>query len=244
MSQSISCSIVFSANHAGLSDLRAQLIDTAGANVGSAVSTGFVVIGSAANGNYGWTGNVADDFQGFINFYSLATPTIAAMVAVNQLAIPSASDVWAYTVRTLTGVAGVLTVVSPVASSGAISIRRGDTVLIVLTGLGNISARTKLYFTVKDNLQASDAESIIQIEETAGLLVLNGASAATSSDGSIVVNDAVEGNITVTLKAALTNVLAIQSGWRYDAQIVTATSVNTLAEGTASIIADVTRMIA
>lgn len=85
MTQSISCSIVLGSSHAGLSDLRAQLYDTAGATVGSAVSTGFVVIGNAANGNYGWTGDVADDFQGYINFYSLATPTIAAIVAVNQL---------------------------------------------------------------------------------------------------------------------------------------------------------------
>lgn len=86
MTQSISCSIILGANHAGLSDLRAQLYDTAGATVGSPVSTGFVVLGNAANGNYGWTGNVADDFQGFINFYSLADATIAAMVTINQLA--------------------------------------------------------------------------------------------------------------------------------------------------------------
>lgn len=91
MTQSISCSIILGANHAGLADLRAQLYDTAGATVGAAVATGFFVVGNSANGNYGWTGNVADDFQGFINFYSLATPTIAAVVAVNQLPIPSAS---------------------------------------------------------------------------------------------------------------------------------------------------------
>jgi len=67
---------------AGLSDLRAQLFDTAGSNVGSAVSTGFVEIGS---GNYLWHyASIPDAHRGGVKFYSNATPaTILAANAIN-----------------------------------------------------------------------------------------------------------------------------------------------------------------
>jgi hypothetical protein len=66
----------------GLTDLRAQLFDTEGSNVGSAVSTGFVEIGS---GNYLWHyASIPDAHRGGVKFYSDATPTtILAANAIN-----------------------------------------------------------------------------------------------------------------------------------------------------------------
>jgi hypothetical protein len=67
---------------AGLNDLRAQLFDTDGVNSGSAISAGFVEIGS---GNYIWTySGFADDFRGGVKFYRNSAPsTILASTSIN-----------------------------------------------------------------------------------------------------------------------------------------------------------------
>jgi len=59
---------------AGLADLRAQLVDTTGASVGAAVSTGFVEIGT--NGMYLWYyAGIPDGHVGGVKFYSNAAST-------------------------------------------------------------------------------------------------------------------------------------------------------------------------
>jgi hypothetical protein len=252
MSQSISIVIALGANHAGLSDLRAQLIDTSGANVGSAVSTGFVVLGDAANGNYGWTGNVADNFQGFVNVYSLADPTIAACVVVNQITTISDADMttiaeraWdnAYApVRTLTQSAAA--VAATVAGSD-ITILRGDTTTIALTGLGSLTNRTEIWFTTKNDLSLDDTTAVVQVSETGGLLYLNGASATTSTDASLTVSDANAGNLTIVLKASATKRLLAPNTMKYDVQIrKTDGTITTLTQGGVVVTQDVTTRIA
>jgi hypothetical protein len=69
--------------NAGLTDLRAQLVDTSGVDVGSAVSTGFVEIGSA--GHYLWHyASFPDGHRGGVKFYSNAAPsTILLFGAIN-----------------------------------------------------------------------------------------------------------------------------------------------------------------
>jgi len=68
---------------AGLADLRAQLVDTAGASVGAAVSTGFVEIGT--NGMYLWYyAGIPDGHVGGVKFYSNAASTnILGFKAIN-----------------------------------------------------------------------------------------------------------------------------------------------------------------
>lgn len=68
--------------NAGIADLRAQLVDDAGTNVGSAVSTGFVEIG---NGFYQWNyASIPDDHRGGAKFYSNAAPsTFLAFAGIN-----------------------------------------------------------------------------------------------------------------------------------------------------------------
>jgi len=51
-------------------------------------------------------------------------------------------------------------------SSGILTITRGDSLSAEITGLGDISGRSKLWFTVKNKRSDTDAQAIIQIEET------------------------------------------------------------------------------
>jgi hypothetical protein len=216
----------------GLSDLRAQLVDTAGSNSGSAISTGFAEIGS---GCYLWHyAGFADGFRGGVKFYRLAAPsTVLAFAAINP---EEAESVWTQSPRTLTQSAA--SIAAAVAGS-AITIHRGDTTSIAITGLGNISARTKLWFTVKRNAAEADSAAIVQVTEAGGLITLNGA-AGTTGDGAITIDDATTGNITITLKASSTALLKVSIGLLADVQMLTASGVTTLAEMSVEIAADIT----
>jgi hypothetical protein len=119
-------------------------------------------------------------------------------------------------------------------------IQRGDSLSIAFTGLGNISSRTKLYFTVKNSYQDPDSAAIIQIEETAKLVYLNGAG-STATNGGITIVNAVTGAVTVTLTAAATSALELAGRLVYDVQMITATAVTTLTSGNARVVGDVTR---
>ena len=91
-----------------------------------------------------------------------------------------------------------------------------------LTGLGDISARDRLYFTAKGNLDDDDDESatILQVEETDGLLYIGGEAPSLATLGTLVVDDATLGNITVTVDDSVTG-LDNQHGL-YDVKMVTA----------------------
>lgn len=154
-----------------------------------------------------------------------------------------AADVWGYSSRTLTQSAA--SVVSAVSGS-TITIMRGDSLSASLTGLGDISARSKLWFTVKDDREDNDASAVIQIEETAGLVYLNAADASLrAANGDITVDDASAGDITITLDEVETDDLAVRSGLFYDVQMLTAAgTVTTLTTGSCTVTADVTRVVA
>ena len=62
----------FGATYAGLSDLRAQLRDLTGSDVGSPITAGFIEIGS---GSYQWTYDNTAQFRGTVSFYSNGNPT-------------------------------------------------------------------------------------------------------------------------------------------------------------------------
>ena len=106
-----------------------------------------------------------------------------------------------------------------------------------------------LYFTVKKYIQKeTDDESIIQIAlrltPPDGLLYLNGASAsAISTEASLVIEDSVLGNINIFISALVTKEL-IPGDYSYDLELVTTSpTVSTLAEGTFTVITDVTRSV-
>lgn len=127
-----------------------------------------------------------------------------------------------------------------------LTIRRGDTVTVNYTELGNLSARAALYFTLKQNLQGADSDARIQVTEAGGLVVLNGSSSGlTTSDASLTVTNAMTGAVTLVLKPNLTKQLSVMDGLRWDVQMVASDgAVTTLTEGDAEIVADVTRAVA
>ncbi|OQB25099.1 MAG: hypothetical protein BWY10_02527 [Chloroflexi bacterium ADurb.Bin180] len=150
-------------------------------------------------------------------------------------------DVWGYTTRTLTASAAATT---STVSGSSITATRGDTLTASLTALGNISSRSKLWFTVKEETEDADSASIVQIEETLGLLYINGAAAGTAANGSITVTDATTGALTITLKPAETDDLAVGQ-YKYDIQQLTSGGVvTTLTSGIFEVVADITKAVA
>jgi hypothetical protein len=130
------------------------------------------------------------------------------------------------------------------ADAGTVSIFRGDSFSRQLTGLGNVTSRTKLFFTVKADPQTqTDSQSQIQIEESAGLTVLAGQAYSTHTDGSITVNDQSAGSVTIALSATATSQLT-PGIYTYDVQSTIAGAVTTRTMGTLVVCADVTRTVA
>lgn len=172
---------------------------------------------------------------------ALSTAGSIGKLIVDNLASSGslAADVWAYTTRTLTQTSASI---AAAIDGDDISIQRGDTVSISVTGLGSLASRTgeKLWFTVKAQTGDADTAATIQVGETTGAIRLNGG-ATTASYASISVTDAVTGALTITLKPALTSALVQGTSYKYDIQILETAVVRTLSSGTATVVADVTR---
>lgn len=124
-----------------------------------------------------------------------------------------------------------------------IQIDAGDYMELSFSQLGDISGRQKLWFTVKDSKSEVDAASLIKIEETAGLEIINGTAATVAGNGAITVTDAVTGDITVTLEAEESVKLIEEEGKEYyDVKWVDAAGHElTLVRARALIVSDVTR---
>jgi hypothetical protein len=122
-----------------------------------------------------------------------------------------------------------------------LTILRGDTASLSLTGLGSLAGRSKLWFTAKGRPGDTDADSILQIEETAGLISLNGA-AGSPSAGSITVTNATTGALTIALTAAATAVLEAPMYLVYDLQLRVGAVITTLGIGPLHVTSDVTRV--
>jgi len=151
------------------------------------------------------------------------------------------ADVWTYSTRTLTQAAAT---VNAAVSGGTITILRGDTLSASITGLGDISARSKLWWTVKDSYSDTDPNAILQVEETGGLLYVNGGTAGTAL-ASITVSDENAGDLTIAVDETITDDLVPRNNCYYDIQMLTgAGAVTTLTAGTVNLTADVTRRVA
>lgn len=170
--------------------------------------------------------------------------TVLDSDTVTGIAGESAETIWTYSPRTLTQSG---TSVVAAVSGGTISITRGDTLSASITGLGSLVGFVSLDWSVKDNLTDSDDDAIIRIRLNAsglddGLLRINGAAAPDATKGSITIDDAGDGDITIALAADITDDLEIRDH-DYDIQLILAASVTTLSIGTATVVADVTRAV-
>ncbi len=125
-----------------------------------------------------------------------------------------------------------------------IKLHRADSFEEEVRGLGDISARTKLWWTVKKFMLLDDSSAAVQVEETAGLAVLNGVTEElTAENGSITVDDATAGVLTLGLDAAVTAALT-PGQYYYDLKMLSAEGAKTLAQGVLLVSAGVTRAVA
>ncbi len=127
-------------------------------------------------------------------------------------------------------------------SSGTVSIHRGDSYSGSFSNLGDLSGRSKLWFTIKSSKDDADSAALVQIEEGSGLLYINSGAAGVSGNGVITVTDANNGDITVTLDEVETAKLSENSDLVYDIQLLTTGgTVTTLSADSAAVTADVTK---
>lgn len=136
--------------------------------------------------------------------------------------------------------------IAPDSDTTAITRRRGDRWEINVTDLGSLAGRSALYFTVKNDLDAEDSEALLKIEETDGLVVLDGDTPADPDYGSITVTDEADGDVTIVVEAPATAEMPVQR-LHYDIQVVTDATIDqptTVAIGRLTVTADVTRAVA
>lgn len=108
---------------------------------------------------------------------------------------------------------------SGVVSSGDITVVRGTTWEFTRT-IGNVSIYDTVYFTVKVDETQPDSEALLQVYNgasgTSGLLVFNGAAPLSTGNGILTINNAVTGNVTVTVQVAETVGSPEGEGYYYD----------------------------
>jgi hypothetical protein len=134
-------------------------------------------------------------------------------------------------------------------SGDTLTIHRGDDYTKTFTALGDISNRSKLFFTIKARAgDPSDSSSVIQILDYSGtdidsdLIAVQGGSATDTSNGTITVDDESAGDITVSINAVETAKLDVAVRLVYDIQVIRTTgAVSTLLVGMAHIDEDVTK---
>jgi len=124
--------------------------------------------------------------------------------------------------------------------SSTISIWRGDTLILSIDNLGDISGRDNIFFTVKRYTHEADSGARVQISESGGLLCVNGAAAATAANGRITVLDATRGRITVLLASEEVAKLENDYLGYYDVQVQSGVLTETLRYGNAKVIGDAT----
>jgi hypothetical protein len=103
--------------------------------------------------------------------------------------------------------------------SGVIEIKRSTDAQFTVYGLGSLTDRSALYFTAKmmrEKDSVNDNDSIIQIEETKGLLRINKSKPSDHANASIVVNNELAGQITISISAIETAKLTPNEKYCYD----------------------------
>jgi hypothetical protein len=168
---------------------------------------------------------------------------VTTVTTVTNLTSLSASAIWSYGSRTLTQ--STTSIINALTGTGGkVTARRGDSLSLAFTGLGDISSRSSLWFTAKKHKSDTDTQAQLMISSGSGLMYLNGGAPNAASNGAIAVNDSASGNITITLAATETKNMAIYPSYFYDVQMLsTSGSVYTLAENFMEVTDDVTRAI-
>lgn len=229
MAYPLTVSLVLGAANSGLT-LTPALHNADGTSAAGLTTTDLLEV-AAGSGSYEWTGTLPDGHRGYIRFLDGAT--FKAHVGIEPAEVETAAAVWAYASRTLTTAIAAVSP-PPVISGDLITIIQADTMVLNFTGLGALTGRSKLWFSVKDSVDDEDSEAVIFIEESAGLVTLNGA-AGTSGQGGITVTDAGTGAITVTLDEAAAAQLTLKRGRAYSVKSLISGVATTHTRGTADV---------
>ncbi len=153
----------------------------------------------------------------------------------------TAESNWGYSSRTLTQAAAVVT---SILTGSVITVQRGDSLNLSVTGLGNISSREEFWFTVKEHRDDADANSILMVTTGSKLRYVQKGAPSSSNNGIITVDNATLGNVTLTVSASEMDDLLPARGLVYDFQMrATSGSVSTLSSGVAHIVSDITRSV-
>lgn len=114
-----------------------------------------------------------------------------------------------------------------------------------LLNLGNLSTRTALYLTAKEfPHEESDTQAVLQVKETTGLLAINKApvSVADRAKGTLTVNNATRGDITVTVEEDMTGMEQVVG--YLSVRMITTTGPQEMMFGSLTVLASPTRTIA
>jgi hypothetical protein len=172
---------------------------------------------------------VTDKINGMLELFSGAYRfTVAALVnAPSGGAV--AQEVWEYADRTLTN---PLVSYTNIPAANTINAGIGETIEISITGLGDLAGRDKLYWTLKRANGSPDSAAIVQIEETDGLIILNGSGTIPGGVvGTLVVDDEGAGDVTISLEAELSTLLPVLQNAKWDIKYVSATVKSVKAKG-------------
>lgn len=190
----------------------ARVVDAAGNNVAPAATA----LSTAT-----WTNLRAaalDNLDATISGIAAAVWTYGTrtLTSLATLVASIAAAVWAYATRTLTQSAA--SVAAAVAGT-SVSVQHATKWVVAITGLGNISNRDDLLLTVKDREADTDALAVLQVSEASGLIRLNGAAIAlplTAAKATLVVDDPVAGNITLTVSSDVTAQIGLSAARIWD----------------------------
>jgi hypothetical protein len=207
------------------------------------VSTGVYTFSATVPGSYAAGDTIGIQINGALAGSAFAGIVQSDVVSGDYAA--SAAAVWSHSPRTVTQTGEQL---YNVLEGSLVTIHRGDTLELTFTGLGDISAYSKIWFTVKGPSSsiadsASDIMVRLDVSGTAdGLLYAAGAAPDDVGNGSITIDDSSDGDITVNISAVETAKLTPGGNRRYDVQMLdTSDVVSTLVYGGCTIIQDVTR---
>ena len=198
--------------------LRAALIDDDGTIHATIrdISTGFTEIGV---GNYHWNYTAFPvGYRGSAVFYvgtvgagsDFTGVTVKSISAINP---EEFQDIWTLTPRTLTQPAvSIQTTVDGV----RITVYRDNYLSFQITGLGSIDGNVEVWFSAKKNARDdSDDDAQLRLSSVVGLERIAGA-AGTAGNGTLIVDDATAGDVTMTLKAVESAKLALLESGDYD----------------------------
>lgn len=125
-------------------------------------------------------------------------------------------------------------------TEGKITQVRGDTWTFTVSGLGNLTGHSDIWFSAKRSKNDPDIKSWFQIKKSVGLVYVDGAAATTAGNASITVVNTENGDISISLAAVESAKLPEKKGC-YDIQVITGSTVITKTIGDLIITGDVTQ---